>query len=296
MSPKHTIMEVVSVLYKWTQEGKEFMYLMNLLRNEARMLVEKRISKLSDKVKDPNLNNSIRPALIDVLISDHRENPKDTTLDDIVGEVTIFLIAGWDMTTWTASYSLLMLGLYPEVQDKVHQEIFSTVRNIDEISMAELMKLKYMECVINESMRLFPLITFHGRRAEIDIEVMIDGKIVTIPRGTEIGFVSELLHRNPRYWNDPDKFIPERFLPENSKSRDPYAFIPFSAGPRNCIGKAFGMIEDKIIITHILSSFKVKSLDPVDKIRMNSTGIARRTYEPLRFEFHPREPMEQNFT
>ena len=120
------------------------------------------------------------------------------------------------------------------------------------------------------------------------MDVIIDGKKITFPAGTEMAIESDLLHRNPRYWNDPDKFIPERFLPENNKERDPYAFMPFSAGPRNCIGKAFGMMEDKVLLSHLVVAFRIKSLDPFDRIRMDNTGIARRTWDPLRFELIPR--------
>lgn len=204
-----------------------------------------------------------------------------------------YLTHAWTVTTTTttltASFTLLVIGLYPEVHEKVYQEIIERVSDVRNITMAETMKLKYLECVINESMRLLPLINFYARRIEIDVEVMIDGEKVAIPGVTNIGIESEILHRDPRYWNDPDRFIPERFLPENSKNRDPYAFMPFSTGPRNCIGKSFEMMKDEVTITHLLSSFKIKSIDPLNKTRMNRIRIVRRIYDPLRFTFELRK-------
>lgn len=280
---------LVPWIYYWFGNGKEYYEMTNFLHGECRKLVEKRISKMKQKNSDPNANESVRPALIDALVNDHERNPRETSVQDIIDELFTFLAAGWDTTTWTASFTLLMLGLYPEIQEKVFEEVRAVVNKMEELTMAETMKMKYLECVINESMRLYPLVTLHGRRAESDIHVEIDGQDVIIPRRTQIVIDSEMLHRNPRDWTDPDRFIPERFLPENSKDRDPYSFIPFSGGPRNCIGKAFGMMEDKVIIAHIVHSFKVRSIDHVDKIMMNTQGIARRTYRPLRFEFFPRD-------
>lgn len=276
--------------YYWTKEGIEAKYHFDFIRDEAKKLVQDRLIQL--KMVDTNNNQDDKPkreALIDALINYHLYNPETTSLNDVTDEVLTFLFTGWDTTTWTASFTLLMLGLYPEVQEKVYQEIIETVSDVKKMTMAETMKLKYLECVINETMRLLPLVNFFARRIETDIEVMIDGEKTVIPEGTDIGIESEILHRNPRYWSYPDRFIPERFLPENSKNRDPYAFMPFSAGPRNCIGKTFGMMEDKVIIAHLLSSFKIRSLDPLDKIRMNCIGIARRTHDPLRFTFELRE-------
>lgn len=275
-------LNMIPFIYNLTQDAKQLKVHVNFLRDEARKLVEKRLAKL--KSGDFNANVS-KPVLIDALINDHESKDTETSLEDIVDEVVTFLAAGWDTTTWTATVALMMLGHYPDVQEKVYQEIKATINDIETLTMAETMKLKYMECVINETMRLFPLVTIHGRRVEVDVNVNIDGRCVEIPVGSQIIIDSELLHKNPRYWSDPERFIPERFLPENSIDRDPYAFMPFSAGPRNCIGKAFGIMEDKIILAHILNSFEVSSPDPIDKIKWNTVGIARRTYEPIRFQF-----------
>lgn len=278
--------KLLPIIYGLTSEGSKFFRYIEFNREQARILIQKRSKKLATDKSDKKLS---RPALIDALITDHQQNPNLTTIEDITDEVFTFLGAGWDTTTWTGSFTLMMIGLYPEVQEKVYQEISNAFSDNSDLTMSDIMNLKYLECVINESMRLFPLASFHGRRICQDIDVEIDDKSITIPSGTDIVLDSELLHRNPRYWNDPDRFDPDRFLPENSKGRDPYCFIPFSAGPRNCIGKTFGMMEDKLIIGKILKSFHVTSLDPLDKIEMDCRGMARRTYKPLRFKITPRK-------
>lgn len=116
------------------------------------------------------------------------------------------------------------------------------------INRADVSELKTLSLCIKEAMRLYPPVPFIQRRLQED--TVIEGK--KIPRGTNITIAIVHLHRNPDVWDYPDEFHPERFEIENTKGRDSFAFTPFSAGSRNCIGQNFALIEEKIIIARIL--------------------------------------------
>jgi len=110
----------------------------------------------------------------------------------------------------------------------------------------------------------------------------------TFPKGVTVVLPIQLAHRNPKVWPDPLKFDPDRFLPENTKYRNPYAYIPFSAGPRNCIGQRFALLEEKIVLTAILRKWRVKSVKTFDTIKYGGSLILRPSEEVL-IHFTPKK-------
>lgn len=136
------------------------------------------------------------------------------------------------------SFSLMLFALHKNVQDDIVREINEILPDpSEEPTIAKLNQLKYLDRCIKESLRLFPSVWIISRVADEDI---VTSRNIFIPNGCIVNVLIFDLHRDPEHFPHPEQFDPDRFLPENSANRHPFAYIPFSAGPRNCIGN-YGM-------------------------------------------------------
>lgn len=128
-----------------------------------------------------------------------------------------------------------MLAIHPEIQEQVVDELHSVFKDKwSDVGRAELERLSLLERCINEALRLFPIVTVMARKCESSF-MLRDYKIEP---NMSVAIGVQQLHRNPRYWGpNSHEYNPDNFLPKNVDARNPYCFIPFSAGPRNCIGK-----------------------------------------------------------
>ena len=135
------------------------------------------------------------------------------------------------------SFSLYLMASHPEIQEKCQEELRDIFGEDTEraATSGDLANMKYLEMCLKESLRLYQSVPIITRT--IGEDVVIEDKL--IPAGTNCIMGPCLLHRDPSIYPDPDAFIPERFLPENCAKRHPYAYLPFSAGPRNCIGQKY---------------------------------------------------------
>ncbi|XP_055541949.1 cytochrome P450 4C1-like [Wyeomyia smithii] len=178
-------------------------------------------------------------------------------------ELNTIIFGGNETTATTVANTLLLVAMHPQVQDKLVAELETVFgNNRDQITSEQLQQLKYMEIVLKESMRLFPVTTILGRKT--CNEVQLDQ--ITIPAGVNIAIDVFNIHRDSHNWgSDADKFIPERFL---QSQHHPFAFLGFSAGPRNCIGKRYAWISMKIILVGVLQRFRLSTELHLDEIRL----------------------------
>uniref|UniRef100_G1TLP9 Uncharacterized protein n=1 Tax=Oryctolagus cuniculus TaxID=9986 RepID=G1TLP9_RABIT len=164
--------------------------------------------------------------------------------------------SGHDTTASGLSWVLYNLAQHPEYQERCRQEVRELLRDreLKEIEWDDLAQLPFLTMCIKESLRLHPAVTVISRCCTQDV-ALPDGRV--IPKGVICVISIFGTHHNPAVWPDPEVYDPSRFEPEKVKDRSPLAFIPFSAGPRNCIGQSFAMAEMKVALALTLLRFRV---------------------------------------
>ncbi|XP_023189868.1 cytochrome P450 3A56-like isoform X1 [Xiphophorus maculatus] len=170
---------------------------------------------------------------------------------EILSQSMIFIFAGYETSSSSLSFLAYNLATNPEVMRKLQEEIDSTFPNKAPVQYQPLMEMDYLDSVINESLRLFPIAARLERVAKASVE--INGLV--IPKDMVILVPTWPLHRDPEIWPEPEKFKPERFSKKNKEDIDPYTYMPFGLGPRNCIGMRFALVVMKLAVVEILQQY-----------------------------------------
>ncbi|KYN45211.1 Cytochrome P450 4C1, partial [Trachymyrmex septentrionalis] len=171
-------------------------------------------------------------AMLDLLIAASREGLM-TDLE-IRQEVDTVMFGGHDTTASSLSFILALLAEHKDIQDRVRTEVdIAMQENKNQLTMKFLHELTYLERCIKEALRLHSVIFFISRVCGEDVKL----QSYVIPANTVLNIDINGVHTDPNYWPNPEVFDPDRFLPERTQNRHPYSYIPFSAGPRNCIGR-----------------------------------------------------------
>ena len=189
--------------------------------------------------------------LLDMLLNAKYEDGSSMEEDQLVDEILILFAAGHETTSNALTFTCELLARNPEAQLKILEEI-AKVKSESKDLMHWIKNATYTKLVIEESMRLYPPAYFIDR---VNIEEdTFDG--LTLPKGSNLLFSVYEIHRHPDFWKDPEAFIPERFLDENTKFSKNY--YPFGAGPRMCIGNNFAMYEMSLAIIALVEQFEIK--------------------------------------
>ncbi len=190
-------------------------------------------------------------------------------------QVLTLLLAGYETTSSVLTWTWYLLSSHPQAVERLRAE---SAKNIgDRIPTSQdLPKLQYARMVFEESMRLYPPAWILGRKALADDE--IGG--YWIPANAVIAISPYVVHRHPGFWEDPEVFDPERFSPEQTARRHRFAYIPFGAGPRQCIGNNLAMLEAQLIITMVARTFTLQ-LVPDQAIKPQPIFILRPNQEIL---------------
>ncbi|KAF7720877.1 hypothetical protein EC973_005878 [Apophysomyces ossiformis] len=174
--------------------------------------------------------------------------------ENIRDQVVTFLIAGHDTTANTLAWTLYELSRNPDIEAKVLQEIANCGITHDKNPTTEqISNLKYMHQVLKEILRLYPPVRALGKYCQKDC-IVPGGYRIKADTGVAINVYS--MHHNPKVYPDPERFDPDRWTPEAEQARSRFAWLPFSTGPRACIGMAFALQEAKTVLAMILHRFK----------------------------------------
>lgn len=197
-------------------------------------------------------NVQINDLLSMLLETRYEDTGEGMPVTQLIDEIKILFVAGYETTANALTFTLYLLAKHPDVQQKVFQEI-SEIESQPSETVDQLQKMTYINAVLNESMRLYPPAWI------VDRQNVADDTLASyhIKKGTLIGISLYELHRNTKYWKNPDEFNPERFLGEEKKHSMQY-FYPFGAGPRMCIGTGFAIYEMCLTIFKIVKKYEIK--------------------------------------
>ncbi|XP_074042100.1 cytochrome P450 4V2 isoform X1 [Leptinotarsa decemlineata] len=205
--------------------------------------------------------------IIDTISKFAESNPDIINQEDLVNHLITFFPASADTSTIITSFAAVCFGMYPEYQEKAALEVRSIVGDeISEITLDQIYKMEYLDMCMKDVLRLFPIAPYILRRTVEDYAL---DKWV-LPKGTAIVVPIFNLHRDTAHWENPEHFHPDHFLPEAVKNRHIYAYMPFSAGPRGCIGKTLANIILKMFMANLLHRFEIQADGKVPDLQLKA--------------------------
>ncbi|NXI99984.1 CP4B1 protein, partial [Psophia crepitans] len=262
------------IFYDLTHEGREFQNACKLAHAHTDKVIKERKMVLSSEKELDKIQKKKHLDFLDILLCTKDANGAGLSDEDLHAEVDTFMFEGHDTTASGISWLLYCLSLYPEYQQTCREEIQEILGDRDTIEWDDLGKMTYTTMCIKESLRLFPPVPFVSRYLSKPI-TFPDGR--SLPADCQVGLNIFAIHRNRDVWEDPEVYDPLRFSPENSAQRHSHAFLPFSAGSRNCIGQQFAVNEMKVALALTLLRFELspnpsKTPIPISQVVLRSSS------------------------
>ena len=243
----------------------------NRRTHKAVQVVRNRIQRFIDERRNSPIECN---DFLSILLQARDEDGKPMSDEQVMAECATLFGAGHETTATALSWTWYLLCQHPESYQRVQQEVDSVLQGRTP-TYADLARLPYCLQVFKEAMRLYPPAYAFSRRALRDVE--IDGYLV--PKGRVVLIAPSTLHRREEYFPDPEKFDPERFTPEREKRLPRYAYLPFGAGPRICIGMYFAMMEGHLLLATLAQRVSFSLVpgqaiepDPVHHLALRPAG------------------------
>ncbi|XP_012054931.1 PREDICTED: cytochrome P450 4C1-like [Atta cephalotes] len=276
------------IIFNFTTLGREQHQTSKLMHSLINEIIQQQLHELNKLHKTEMKTNNTNKTFFNILME--ASHKKNFTQEMICDNVITMIILTSDKITITIDFVIFMLANFPEIQEKVYKELMTIYGTETLISAPvkydDLQHMHYLDQVIEETMRLFPTIPIIGRRLTEDVKI---GNFI-LPKNTSIIIVLMLMNRQEQYWPNPLKFDPDRFLPERIKDSPLHYHIPFSDGPKNCIGTKYAMISIKVILATLIRTFvfKVDKSIQIRNIKLK-TDITLSTIEPLKIRIKKRD-------
>ncbi len=238
---------------------------------------------VGDIIQQRRQDKPVRNDFVSVFM-DARDKETGEPMSDkeLIDEVMTLIVAGSETSATTMNWIWYSLSQYHDVEARVQAEVDNA--SYEQIPGFEhIMELPYIRQVTEEVLRLYPPVWLFTRKAIKDDKL---GEY-DVPAGSDIFISPYYLHRHPDYWEEPEKFDPERFTPEAIKQRHKFAYIPFSAGPRRCIGDFFGIVEAQVHFGLMARHFRMEYVEdqPVEL----APEVNLRTRYPIHMRILPRD-------
>ncbi|XP_072934268.1 cytochrome P450 4C1-like [Epargyreus clarus] len=244
---------------------KGFVSIMNelsaaILRNRLKKLETIDKNKLDlMNADDDSLKNTQLSVIDRFLLS------QELNYQELVHETFTIFTSSQEASAKISSYLLLMMAYHPECQEKLYNEILSVMGDEDRpVTDEDLKQMHYLEMAFKEVLRLFPIGAMLQRTITEDITINSG----VLPAGSSLLVPVYHIHRDSRFWTNPDAFDPERFSPENTRLRRPNCYIPFSLGPMDCLGRYFGTKLIKTICVRMMREFKLTSSETYTDLKV----------------------------
>ena len=271
-------------IYWLTSSGREMRKQCNIVHKQSEKVIKERKKALGLEGEGADRDKALEVAkqqrkyldFLDILLTAADEDGSGLTDLEIRDEADTFMFEGHDTTTSGISWTLYCLAKYPEHQEKIRDEVRNVLMGREWLEYDDLKELKYTHWCIKEAMRLYPPVLEIHRQLSKDTE--LNG--IVIPKGTRVTVNMPSLHHHPDIWENPNEYDPLRFHPSNAEGRDPYAYFPFAAGHRNCIGQTFALNEERVVIATILNNFRI-SLVPDHRVVPTPLGVLKSTSDIL---------------
>ncbi|XP_075472381.1 cytochrome P450 4B1-like [Ascaphus truei] len=242
------------LIYYLSPHGFRFRRALSVAHQHTDKVIKQRKESLKHEKELEKIQQKRHLDFLDILLCAKDENGESLSDEDLRAEVDTFMFEGHDTTASGISWILYCMAKYPEHQKKCREEIREVLGERHTVEWEDLGKMPYTTSCIKEGLRLFPPVPGIARQLSKPI-TFCDGR--SLPEGTVVLLSIYAMNRSSSVWEDPEVFDPLRFSSENSSKRHSHAFLPFSAGARNCIGQNFAMNEMKVAIALTLQRFEL---------------------------------------